>query len=176
MEQVFTIRNLHLQDVCSCNYERNSPLFTIWSKPNDILSSIAKRCIAPSWRIFEHLAKRHRDRSRNPQKITKPQKTAKVEAKKKILNPNFYHTKFRPCTWSNSLVNLNVKTFEYVNKSGPQSKPNIKISSIGLKSHFEEEVDIEAKYLHNLETSFHSKENEQMNMIGELMAVTLHDT
>jgi hypothetical protein len=81
---------------------------------------------------------------------------------------------FRPCTWSNSLVNLNVKTFEYVNKSGPQSKPNIKISSIGLKSHFEEEVDIEAIY--NLETSFHSKENEQMNMIGELMTDMQHDT
>ena len=54
-------------------------------------------------------------------------------------------------------------------------KTNVKLSSIGLKAHFEEEVDIEARYLHNLETSFHSKEIEQMNMIGELMAVMRHD-
>jgi hypothetical protein len=93
-----------------------------------------------------------------------------------IGKDGFTRTKFRPCTWSNGLVNLNGKTFEYVNESWTPIKPNIKISSIGLKSHFEEEVDIEAKYLHNLETSFHSKENEQMNMIGELMAVMQHDT
>ncbi|EFX81340.1 hypothetical protein DAPPUDRAFT_102339 [Daphnia pulex] len=93
-----------------------------------------------------------------------------------IGKDGFTRTKFRPCTWSNGLVNLNGKTFEYVNETWTPIKPNIKISSIGLKSHFEEEVDIEAKYLHNLETSFHSKENEQMNMIGELMAVMQHDT
>ena len=113
--------------------------------------------------------------------------TVKVEAEKTkcgfepkfngytVGKDGFTRTKFRPCTWSNGHVNLNGKTFEYVNESWNPIKPNIKISSIGLKSHFEEEVDIEAKYLHNLETSFHSKENEQMNMISELMAVMQHD-
>ena len=87
----------------------------------------------------------------------------------------FTRTKFRPCTWSNGIFNLNGKTYEFANNTWIPVKPNIKLSSIGLKAHFEEEVDIEARYLHNLETSFHSKEIEQMNMIGELMAVMRHD-
>jgi hypothetical protein len=92
-----------------------------------------------------------------------------------IGKDGFTRKKVRPCTWSNGHVNLNGKTFEYVKKNWTPIKSNIKISSICLKSHFEEEVYIEAKYLHNLETSFHSKENEQMKMIGKLMAVMQHD-
>jgi hypothetical protein len=87
----------------------------------------------------------------------------------------FTRTKCRPCTWSNEIFNLNGKTYEFVNNTWIPVKPNVKLSSIGLKAHFEEEVDIEARYLHNLETSFHSKEVQQMNMIGELMAVMRHD-
>ncbi|KAK4045670.1 hypothetical protein OUZ56_033453 [Daphnia magna] len=92
-----------------------------------------------------------------------------------IGKDGFTRTKFRPCTWSNGLANLNGQPHEYFNGTWKPIRPNVKISSIGLKNHFDEEVDIEAKYLHNLETSFHSKEIEQMNMIGELMAVMRHD-
>ncbi|KZS19909.1 Uncharacterized protein APZ42_013539 [Daphnia magna] len=92
-----------------------------------------------------------------------------------IGKDGFTRTKFRPCTWSNGLANQNGQPHEYFNGTWNPIKPNNKISSIGIKNHFDEEVDIEAKYLHNLETSFHSKEIEQMNMIGELMAVMRHD-
>jgi hypothetical protein len=82
---------------------------------------------------------------------------------------------FHPCTWSNGLVNFNGKTYEFTNNTWQYLEPNIKIGSIGLKSHFEETPDVEAQYLRNLETSFHSKEIEQISVISELMAIMKHD-
>ena len=87
----------------------------------------------------------------------------------------FTRQPFQPCTWINNIANLNGKAYQFSNGSWNLIPPNIRISSVGIRPEFEQIVDKEATYLKNLETSFHSKEFEQSNVIGELMAIMKHD-
>lgn len=79
---------------------------------------------------------------------------------------------FRPCFWDHGIINLNGKSYEYINGSYEEIKPNIRMSNINMKLHFDEIVDNEILYLHNLETAFNAKAVDQINLIEQLM-VTL---
>ena len=86
----------------------------------------------------------------------------------------FTGVEFRNCSWS-GIANLNGDAFEYVNDTWTRIQPNVKIATVGLTTHFDETIDNEAQYLQNLETSFHKKEIDQMNMLGELMSLMQHE-
>ena len=92
-----------------------------------------------------------------------------------IGKDGFTKRTFHPCTWVNGLVNLNGHAHEYVNDTWTLVPSSVKISSIGLKAHFDETIDNEAQYLHNLETTFHASETDQLNVIGNLMALMRHE-
>ncbi len=87
----------------------------------------------------------------------------------------FTRVNFQPCFWG-GFVNLNGETYEYVNGTWTNIQPNVRISAVGLTTHFHETVENEAQYLQNLETSFHANEIDQINVIGELMALMQHES
>jgi hypothetical protein len=86
----------------------------------------------------------------------------------------FTKVKFQPCLW-NGFANLNGKAHEYVDGTWTHIPSSVKLATVGLAAHFDETVDNEAQYLKNLETSFRTKEIDQMNMVGELMALMQHE-
>ena len=81
---------------------------------------------------------------------------------------------YRPCLWG-GFTNLNGKAYEYADNKWSHIVSNIKLATLGLATHFDETVDNEVQYLKNLETSFHIMEMDQINMIGEMMALMQHE-
>lgn len=92
-----------------------------------------------------------------------------------IGKDGFTKQPFIPCMWKTGVINLNGKSYEYINDSYQEIIPNIKLSTVGLKLHFEEIVDNEIVYLHNLETAFNAKALDQLHTIEELMLSLDHD-